>query len=173
MPNNIIYDDYDVNVFYDNFDEILEKVNSIKFSNYEPTKSEINSVYSHIFKFIKDNRKKIYGGIALDYLFKEKDLSYTIYPNEYDYPDIDFYSPEPMTDLIKLCDILNEKNFKYVRGREALHKETYSLYVNNKLYCNITYVPKNIFNKIPFKNIDGYQIVHPHFLTIDYLRIFY
>jgi hypothetical protein len=171
MFNNSIYDDKNVDLFYNKFDEILEKVNNIKFSDYEPTQSEIDSVYQIIFKFIKDNRKKIYGGIALDYLFKEKKSKYAVYPSEFDHPDIDFYSPEPMSDLIKLCDILHEKNFKYVRGREALHKETYSLYVNNKLYCNITYVPKNIFNKLPFRNIDGYFIVHSHFLTIDYLRI--
>ena len=171
MPNNIIYDNNTIKLFYDNFDGIIDKVNSIKFSEYEPTQIEMDSVYETIFKFIKDNRKKIYGGIALDYLFKEKKLVYSVYCGDYDYPDIDFYSTEPMSDLIKLCDILHEKSFKYVRGREALHKETYSLYVNNKLYCNITYMPKNIFNKLPYKIIDGYIIVQSQFLTIDYLRI--
>ena len=171
MPNNIIYDNNTIKLFYDNFDGIIDKVNSIKFSEYEPTQIEMDSVYETIFKFIKDNRKKIYGGIALDYLFKEKKLVYSVYCGDYDYPDIDFYSTEPMSDLIKLCDILHEKSFKYVRGREALHKETYSLYVNNKLYCNITYVPKNIYNKLPYKIIDGYIIVQSQFLTIDYLRI--
>ena len=171
MPNNIIYDNNTIKLFYDNFDGIIDKVNSIKFSEYEPTQIEMDSVYETIFKFIKDNRKKIYGGIALDYLFKEKKLVYSVYSGDYDYPDIDFYSTEPMFDLIKLCDILHEKSFKYVRGREALHKETYSLYVNNKLYCNITYMPKNIFNKLPYKIIDGYIIVQSQFLTIDYLRI--
>ena len=171
MPNNIIYDNNTIKLFYDKYDELIDKVNSIKFSEYEPTQIEMDSVYETIFKFIKDNRKKIYGGIALDYLFKEKKLVYSVYSGDYDYPDIDFYSTEPMSDLIKLCDILHEKNFKYVRGREALHKETYSLYVNNKLYCNITYVPKNIFNKLPYKIIDDYIIVQSQFLTIDYLRI--
>lgn len=171
MSNNIIYDKNNFELFNNKFNEILDRVNNIKFSDYEPTSTEIDSVYKIIFKFIKENKKKIYGGIALDYLFKDKKSNYTIYSNKYECPDIDFYSPEPMVDLIKLCDILHEKKFKYVRGREALHKETYSLYVNNRLYCNITYVPKNIFNKLPFKNIDGYCIIHSHFLTIDYLRI--
>ena len=171
MSNNIIYNNNNIDLFYEKFDEIINKVNSIKFSDYEPTCTDINTIYEIIFKFIKDNRKKIYGGIALDYLFREKKSGYMVYSNNYDFPDIDFYSTEPMHDLIKLCDIIHEKNFKYIRGREALHKETYSLYVDNKLYCNITYVPKNIFNKIPYTNINGYSIVQSQFLMIDYLRI--
>ena len=124
MPNNIIYDNNTIKLFYDNFDGIIDKVNSIKFSEYEPTQIEMDSVYETIFKFIKDNRKKIYGGIALDYLFKEKKLVYSVYSGDYDYPDIDFYSTEPMYDLIKLCDILHEKNFKYVRCKNLFGNDT-------------------------------------------------
>ena len=169
--NNSIYDGRNLDQFYDNIDFLMEKVNIKKLEVLDPSLEEIQKVQNSILEYIKTNKRKIYGGIALDYLLKDKDAEEEIY-KEYEYPDIDFYTPDPMGDLIKLCNLLHEENYKFVRGREAIHKETYAIYVNNRLYCNLSYVPKNIYNKIPFKQIDELNIVHPYFLVIDYLRIF-
>lgn len=169
--NNSIYEERHFNQFYDNIDFLMEKVNIKKLEVSDPSISEIKKVNDLILDYIRTNKRKIYGGLALDYLLKDKKAEEEIY-KEYECPDIDFYTPDPMNDLIKLCNLLHEENFKFVRGREAIHKETYAIYVNNRLYCNLSYVPKNIYNKIPFKQIDGLNIVHPYFLSIDYLRIF-
>jgi hypothetical protein len=171
MSNNSIYDERHFDQFYNNIDFLMEKVNIKKLEVLDPSISEIIKVNNLILDYSRTNKRKIYGGIALDYLLKDKKAEEKIY-KEYECPDIDFYTPDPMNDLIKLCNLINEQNFKFVRGREALHKETYAIYVNNRLYCNLSYVPKNIYNKIPFKQIDGLNIVHPYFLVIDYLRIF-
>lgn len=171
VNNNTIYEHYNVNQFNQNIEELMNKVNLKKLQVGEPNINEINAINEHILNYLKINKRKIYGGYALEYLIKDKSKVDTIY-KEYEIPDIDFYTPEPMNDLIAICDLLHTNNFKSVRGRESMHKETYGIYVSNRLFCNITYVPKNIYNNIPFKIINNLFIVHPYFMTIDYLRIF-
>lgn len=165
-----LYLEKDLEDFNNNIDSLLDRVNKKKLEVMEPTADEIKNVNTIIFDFIKTNKRKIYGGIALDYFLEDKHTEEYIYEKD-SYPDIDFYSTSPIADLIKLCNELNDKGFKYVRGREAMHKESYSIYVNNRHYCNISYVPKNIYNKIQFKQIKDLIIVHPHFLMIDYLKV--
>jgi hypothetical protein len=44
--------------------------------------------------------------------------------------DIDIYSSDPINDVIKLCNILFNLNYKFILGFEAIHKNTYSIRVN-------------------------------------------
>ena len=46
---------------------------------------------------------------------------------------------------MKICNKLHEKGFKYVEGKEAIHKETYKVFANLENVCDISYVPKNIY----------------------------
>ena len=87
-------------------------------------------------------------------------------------PDIDFYSPEPIIDLMKLCNILHKAGYKAILGREALHQETYNITVNCLTYCDITYVPKNIYNRMPFTQLNQFNVIRSDFMWIDYLRMF-
>ena len=131
---------------------------------------KINSPDNIILDFIKQNKRKIYGGYAVNKLIIDKNQKDSIY-QEYQYPDIDFYSPTPIEDLINICNTLYDKGYKRVNAKEAAHKDTYSIFVNFHLYCDITYVPKNIYNRIPYKELNNYYYTHPHFMTIDYLRM--
>ena len=161
-------------LFMENFPKILKKVKDAeknKINDYGPSVTEKKDIYNIIFKYVKDHKRKIYGGYALNKMLTNKNKDYALY-TEQDTPDIDFYSPEPINDLIKLCNILYEKGYETVEGREAQHKETYSIFINYQLYCDITYMPNNIYNKIRFLNIDGFTVVHPWFMMIDYFRMF-
>lgn len=160
----------DINVLSKNMDNILEEVEKKTGSIFEPTLDERKNVTKEILDFVKKNKRKIYGGFALNAMVKDKQSKDAIY-KDHDTPDIDFYSPEPIKDLMALCNQLHEKKFKYVVGKEAMHKETYSIFVNYQLYCDISYTPRNIFNKMPFKEINGIHYIHPHFMAIDYLRM--
>lgn len=160
----------DYELFKQNINKILEEVTKKRYEILEPTKDEMVNVYEIIIDFIKQTKRKVYGGYALNAIVKDKNKDDAIY-SEIDMPDIDFYSPEPILDLMKLCNILYDKGFKTVIGQEAMHKETYSVYVNQNLYCDISYVPRNIYNKMPFKEINGINYIHPHFMMIDYLRM--
>jgi hypothetical protein len=157
--------------FKKNYPNILKKVGMKKLTEIEPTIDEMTKVYDIIINFIKTNKRKVYGGYALNKLLIMKKQSYAIY-DEYDSPDIEFYSPDPMSDLIKLCDIISEKGYKNIMGQEAQHKETYKIYVNFHSYCDITYMPLNIYNKCRYIQSEGFNLIHPWFMTIDFFRMF-
>ena len=153
------------------YSDKLKKIKKNKREKMEPTKNEVTQVYDVIIKYIKEKKRKIYGGYGWNKLFTNKGKDYAIYDMSFDIPDIDFYSPEPIIDLITLCDMLHEKGFKYVTGKEAKHGETYSIFVNFQLYCEMSYMPKNIYNKVRFITIDGLNITHPWFMMIDFFRM--
>lgn len=160
----------DVELFLKNADQIVKNAQKMKIKLVEPYEEEIRQVNDVVIEYIKQNKRKIYGGYALNFLLINKDPKLAIYTDA-DTPDIDFYSPEPIKDLIKICNLLHSKGYKNVSGREALHKETYSIKVNNQLYCDITYVPRNIYNKMSFREINGINVIGPEFMVIDYFRL--
>jgi hypothetical protein len=169
-----VYTEKDFDHFKDNIDTVMEEVEKKKLELFEPTGDEIQKVNEIIMKFIKDNKRKIYGGLAMHMLINEQkpDSKDIIYPNnKAKLADIDFYSTEPIIDLIKLCNILHEKGFKNVIGTEGQHAETYKIFVNYGAFCDISYVPKNIYNRMPFKEINGIMCIHPNWMAIDYFRM--
>ena len=157
--------------FKENYPKIMKKIEKKKLIEMEPTLEEMTKVYDVIINYIKINKRKVYGGYALNKLLIVKNPNLAIY-DESDTPDIEFYSPDPLGDLIKLCDKLHELGFKQVIGQEAQHKETYSIFVNYQLYCDISYMPSNIYNKVRYLQIDGFNLIHPWFMTIDFFRMF-
>ena len=84
--------------------------------------------------------------------------------------DIEFYSTEPLKDLINLCDLLH-KEFKFVEGAEGVHPETYKIFVNFINYADCSYMPPNIFKNIPTIEIDGMKMSHL-FLRYRALRVY-
>lgn len=168
--NDELYNENDVKLLGDKINDIINRVREITDEIIEPTRKELNDVTSIISEYLKNKKRKIYGGYALHLLVKNANKDDGIY-KESDTPDIDFYSPEPLNDLYELCDILNDKGFKQVTGKEALHSGTYNLFVNMHLYCDITYVPKIIYNHMPFMKINDFIVIHPYFMAIDYLRM--
>jgi hypothetical protein len=165
-----LYTNSDVKFLKDNLKNILEEIQKKKLQVIEPYGKEMREVTDIIMTYVRDNRRKIYGGAAINMLVKEKNPKDAFY-KDIDFPDIDFYSPEPLQDIYKICNILFDKGYKSIQGKEAMHGETYSIYVNSHLYCDISYVPWNIYNKIPFKEIKGVYVTGPNFIAIDYLRI--
>jgi len=162
-----LYSSEDVDLIKSNWKKIMDDVQTERYLVLEPSYEESMDIHEIVLDYAKMNMRKIYGGYALHLLYGEKE---TIYDTK-KIPDIDIYSFDPLNDITTLCNILYEKGYKYVLGREAIHKETYSLVVNSQIYCDITYVPKNIYVKLPFLTKYDFQIVHPFFMTIDYLRM--
>jgi len=113
----------------------------------------------------------MYGGYALNLLIKnrnEKDIIYDYYT----IADTEFYSFTPVTDIVELCDMLHKKGYKYVQAKDAGHSETYKIFVNFVNYCDISYIPKFIYDNIPTIKEDGYTLVHPHIMLVDKFRMF-
>lgn len=160
----------DVELIKSTIDDIVEKIDLKKLEIFEPTKKEIMDINKIVLDYIRNKKRKIYGGYAQNKLIVAKNPEDAFYDDS-DLPDIDCYSPEPIKDLVALCDQLYSKGYTFIQGKEALHKETYSIFVNFKNVCDLSYVPRNIYNKIPFVEVDGINYVHPSFVYIDLYRM--
>ena len=137
----------------------------------EPSLDEYKQVMKIILEFIIINRRIIYGGYGWNELIISKKPEDRIYSKEkIEQPDIEFYSFKPIHDLVFLCNELNEKGFKFVRAESAQHHETFSIFVNQLGYCDITYMPKFLFDKMPIMKINNFNISHPKFILIDIMR---
>jgi hypothetical protein len=163
-----LYNEKDIDAINNELDNIIEKVNYIKLNNYEPTIKERFSIKNDVIKYIKSNKRIIYGGTAWNELIKNKDPNDKIY-NDDECKDVEFYSPKPIEDIEKLCKILNNK-YKFVRAQEAIHPETYTIFVNFSGVCDITYMPSPIFYNIKKLSINGINYIHPYVILIDILR---
>lgn len=147
-------------------------------SLYEPTLHEISEVYKSIKNFIKKKGRVAYGGFAQNLLIMKKNPEDSFYKviddafyNWPDLADMEFYSPSPLADIIELTEELHSLGYKHVEGKEGIHSETYKIFVNFLNYCDISYMPANIYNSMPIIDIDGIKCAHPHFMMVDAYRI--
>mgnify|MGYP003385894911 CR=1 FL=1 len=165
-----IYTDKDLETFNSEIDNVINDIMLVQSNVFEPPRDEIDKITEIVHEFITKYKRKIYGGYAVNFLLKHKNKNDAIY-GDLQIPDIDFYSPDPIVDLKILCNILYSKGFRNIEGKEAQHKETYSIYVNRQNYVDITYVPKNIFHRMPFTEVQKMNMTHPHFILIDHYRM--
>lgn len=167
-----LYSNKDIEFLKEKHDELIDKIEEKKSNIYEPTKKELMDAVEEVIKFVRSKKRKIYGGTAQNEAVKMKNPKDAFYKDDI-VPDIDVYSPDPINDLYELCDILYEKGFKDVQGKEKLHKETYGVFVNMSKapVCDLSYVPRNVYNKIPFFEKDGLIYTHPSFTMIDLYKI--
>lgn len=161
----------DYEAYVDNIDDVKEKAIMTKLKKYEPTIDEYFKIRDEILEFIKAKKRIIYGGYAQDQLLKVKDKKDGIY-KEYDTPDVEFYTPTPVEDMQELCEVLFGKKYKHVKGGEGVHNETYKVFVNFVNYCDISYLPDNIYEFVPTIKVNGLDMIHPHFALIDTYRVY-
>lgn len=121
-------------------------------------------------EFVMKKKRKIYGGYAQNAIIKEKNKNDAFYSDN-DIPDIDVYSPNPIEDIVELCNLLYSKGYKNVIGKEAMHKETYKIFTNGYNAIDLSYVPKLIYDNIPFVEINNIRYVHPSFAMIDLYKM--
>ncbi len=160
----------DLELFNDNIDKIQDEVKKRTWDVLEPTGDEKMKVVNKVIEYVKKNKRKIYGSYSHNKVIMAKNKK-DAFLEEMDIPDIDFYSPDPLHDLFEICNMFYDMGYQEVVGREAQHEETYKIFVDDIEACDISYVPRNIYNKIPFIEIEGAIYVHPNWAIIDYLRI--
>ena len=145
---------------------------------YEPTLNETSNVYSAIRNYIKKKKKIAYGGFAQNLLLIAKNPNDSFYKKidsaYYNWPDVadmEFYSSTPLADIIELTEELHSLGFKHIEGSAGMHPETYKIFVNFINYCDISYMPPNIYNNMPIIEVDGIVCSHPHFMMVDTYRV--
>jgi hypothetical protein len=164
-----LYRDIDIQAITDNLDKIIDDANSIMVKTIEPTITEHLEIMNIIKKFIREKKRVVYGGTAYHELVKMKKSKDIIY-KETDIKDIEFYSPKPVEDLLELCNLLYNKGFSFVQGREATHQETFTVFVNFEPRCDITFMYSSIFYNMPTIKINNILYTHPLWILVDILR---
>lgn len=160
----------DLELFSKHIDKIQEDVKKKTWNLLEPTGDTKMEIVNKVLEFVKKKKRKIYGSYSHNKVVMHKNKK-DGFLGDLEVPDIDFYSPDPLQDLFDICNMFHSMGYNDVVGREAQHAETYKIFVDEAEACDISYVPKNIYNKIPFIEIDGFNYVHPNWAIIDYLRI--
>ncbi len=168
----------DIEKIEKHIDKIKDEAANQYKTLYEPTLNEISSVYLAIKNFIRKNKKIVYGGFAQNLLLMDKNPNESFYKivdgafyNWPDLADMEFYSSTPLEDVVNLTEELHSLGFKYVEGKEGVHPETFKIFVNFLNYCDISYMPDNIYKNLPTIEIDGIQCAHPHFMMVDAFRV--
>jgi len=166
-----LYREEDIEAVSGKISEIMKMADKKSKDTLEPKYQEYVAVFKHISDYIKSNNRIVYGGIALNEMLKDKSPKDVIY-GDYSVNDIEIYSPDPVDDIMKLCDMLYEKKYKFIDGREAEHPGTFTIFVNFEKYVDITYVPKIIYNNMPTIKVNGYRLIHPVYIITDTLRMY-
>jgi hypothetical protein len=168
---NILYREKDIEAINENIYKIMDEASKKQLETLEPTIKEFHEIMKDIMDFIREKKRIVYGGYGLNILIKNRNKEDVIY-DYYKVADTEFFSYTPVTDIVELCDYLYKKGHKYVQAKDAGHAETYKIFVNFINVCDVSYMPKYIFDNMPIIKEDGYLIIHPHMMLLDKFRMF-
>ena len=166
-----MYNAQDLSVFAKNIDNLKKQLQENRNKYLVPSYDYLKKIEVIIFDYIREKKRKIYGGFAQNQLIIQKKVADRFYDPE-EIVDIDFYSPDPVQDIINLCNKFHDLKLENIMGSEAQHAETYTIFVEFEKVCDISYVPMNVYSRIPFVEIDGIHYCGPHFMMIDLYRAF-
>lgn len=168
-----MYSKRDIELFKENITNIRDDSIKKSFEVLHPTGTESKEITNIICNYIKENKLKIYGGQGQNLALKSIDPDNVFYhDSDIDIHDYDIYSFEPIKHIQDLCNLLYDSGFTSVKCIEAQHRDTFTIKVDNTTYADITYVPTKVYNYMRVINYDGYVIIDPMFMIIDYLRMF-
>lgn len=117
-------------------------------------------------KFIIDRQLILVGGMAIDLALRRKNDR--IYDDDA-VPDYDFLSPQFHVDAYDLGNMLVE-DFPSISVINARHPSTLRVRVNFVSVADITYVPPNIYERVPTIQYGKMRVVAPSFQYIDQHR---
>src|SRR5579872_3638499 len=167
-----LYKDSDSQALIERVDDIMKAADALSAKKIKPTTDDLWEIIFTVRDFVIEKKRKIYGGFALSKLIEAIEPADKFYSDD-DVKkwDIDFYSPYPIEDAKEIANRLYAKGFSFIQAREAQHDETYKVFAETNDCADITYVPRNIYNKIPYQEIKGLYITGPQFMMIDYFRV--
>src|ERR1700678_2660634 len=137
--------------------------------------NEIDRAFDLVKNYIIDKKRLLYGGLCLDL-----NLKIAGHPGIYDnnsIPDYDIMSPDFYNDSNELAKILQVEGLINVSAINAPHFNSRRVRVNFITVCDISYIPPNIYEKIPYitsqlKQYKNLRLVHPDYQRLDMHRSF-
>jgi len=168
---SLYYDEVHETRFHEALETICDERLKLESKKLPPTLSEYEKVMGVILKYIKENKRVIYGGYAQHLLLIAKDPKQGIY-RDIDRPDAEFYTPDLKGDVVNLCNELHAMGFPDVVAQDAQHESTFKIFVDYEGYCDITYRPQRVIDSIPVVPVSGYLCASPVFMYTDVFRTF-
>jgi hypothetical protein len=132
---------------------------------HDPMYNGIVRATEIVLDFIRTHDLVIYGGTAIDMALRlHGDQEY---PDDL-LPDLDFFSPTNVKHAYELADILYADGFPDARAINAQHMETMRVDIGgNHFIADISYRPKDMFDKIPYHVYNNVRIIHPVMQRLD------
>eukprot|EP00798_Chlamydomonas_sp_ICE-L_P017746 gene17746-24106_t len=151
---------------------LMQEGEIMRLRDVEPRPVQRQAVLATILELVAARRRTIYGGFALNSAVASVSPTDAIYGKDA-IPDVGFYSPDPLGDVVEICRRLHAEGHDYVQGKEAVHHNTFTISVEFVRMCDITFVPPRVFAAIPTRldPATGIQVVEPSFAMIDHLRM--
>jgi hypothetical protein len=83
-------------------------------------------------------------------LVKNHTIFKVFFPYDYNYeiPDYDYFTPDPLTLAKELATIYSKKGFNDVEAKSWVHHGTYKVFVNFIPVADITYINKTLYHSI-------------------------
>lgn len=143
-------------------DALLKNIETV-----HPNMESINKMINITADFIKDNKRIVYGGTAIEAYLTAKGINFEKPPDKY--IDYDFYTPNNEQDSIIIANLFQEAGFKYARRVMAIHPSTYrvSAEFTKEFIADCTFVPESVYKLLPKCEINGIYFIDPQFLKID------
>ena len=135
------------------------------------TSDNIKKIIGILEMFLRKKKLIVYGGLAINNLLPKKDQ---FYDKSSEIPDYDFFSSNALNDAKELADIYVKEGFIEVEAKSGQHHGTYKLFVNFIPVADLTYIPKELFNKLKKSSISisGILYAPPNYLRMGmYLEL--
>lgn len=129
--------------------------------------AEVQRAITVVEKYVKREKRIMVGGTAIDMALRLKGSS--IY-DEDELADYDFYTPEHFNDAYEIALWLVRTKYPYVTAINGMHPTTMRVRVAFEEVADVTYVPRNIYDKLPTLEYRGFRVIHPNFQIINQHR---
>lgn len=117
-----------------------------------------------VANYIKEHKMLIVGGMSIDFGLRVKgDKLY----NEFTIPDYDVVSPDNLDHAKAVGEMLCNKGVKDVAVVPAIHKTTVRVQLLGYTLFDSTFIPRKVYDKIPFLEYNGLRFVDPVYQKID------
>jgi hypothetical protein len=136
--------------------------------DHDPSKEQMLEALGFVRDYIRRQQLILVGGMAIDMALRSLNRDLRLYADN-KLPDYDFYSPDFHGDAYRIGASLGETR-EGVSVINAFHASTMKVRLNFQEVADISYIPPDVYGRIPTLTHQGFRIVHPWFQMVDQHR---
>jgi len=127
-----------------NFLKLKKIINKLDIENNKEKYILNYKLFEDVKKFIIKKKLILYGGYAINLLLPKK---YKFY-KEYTLNDYDCFSKNAKEDAFELANYLEDKGYKYIEVKKAIHNNTFKVFAEFIQIIDITLINEEVYNKL-------------------------